>query len=108
MNEQEWNMTNAISNPLAVSVPILPAEIAREVSVIRKGYPKIGETITKLWGSVDLYAYLNSIIFDERGCRQGFSAPIASALFRVYEGHRRLVHEKKSGDIWDVILAPLK
>jgi hypothetical protein len=58
MNEQEWNMTDAMPNPLACSAPTLPAEIAREVSVIRKRYPKIGETITKLWGSVDLYAYL--------------------------------------------------
>jgi hypothetical protein len=92
----------------ALSAPILPTDIARDVSVIHKRYPEIGGTIKKLWGSVDLYAYLNSIIFDERGGRQGFAEPTASALFRVYAAHSALGQGKKTGDIWDVILEPLQ
>jgi hypothetical protein len=92
----------------ALSAPILPTVIARDVSVIQKRYPEIGDTIRRLWGSVDLYAYLNSIIFDERGGRQGFAEPTASALFRVYAGHSALGQGKKTGDIWDVILEPLQ
>jgi hypothetical protein len=107
-NGKEWNMTDTNSASIAVSVQTLPVGIARDVSVIHRHYPKIGETIAKSWGSVDLYAYLNSIIFDERGGRQGFGEPTASALFRVYAGHRSLGQERKTGDIWDVILEPLK
>jgi hypothetical protein len=90
------------------SAPVLPTAIACDVSVIQKRYPEIGDTIRKLWGSVDLYAYLNSIIFDERGGRQGFAEPTASALFRVYAGHSALEQGRKTGDIWEIILEPLR
>ena len=101
-------MTNTMANQSVARAQNLPAEVAHDVSVISVRHPRISETITKLWGSVVLHDYLNSIIFDDRGGRQGFSEPTASALFRIFEGHRNLVQAANSGDIWDVILDRVK
>jgi hypothetical protein len=97
-------MSNA---PPAFSAnPALPLsiEILNDISVVHELYPRIGEKIKQLWGSSELNRYLNSIIFDERGGRQGFPEHIANALFRVHENHSSLVREIHKGDIWDVIL----
>jgi hypothetical protein len=51
-----------------------------------------------------MHTYLNSILFDERGGRQGFPEAVITALFRVYEADRRLVPKASKGDIWDVVL----
>ena len=101
-------MTNTIGNPPVSRAQNLPAEVARDVSVISVRHPRISETITKLWGSIVLHDYLNTLIFDDRGGRQGFAEPVASALFRIFEGHRTLVQAGNSGDIWDVILERVK
>lgn len=86
----------------------LPTSIAPEVSLIQEHHPRIFEKITQLWGSADLQNYLDSLIFDERGGRHGFTENIAAALFRIYETHGMLFQPTKKGDIWDVILTQLK
>ena len=101
-------MAISITAPKAFSPPVLTTSMARDVSLIVERYPKIGEKIKQSWGSGDLRNYLNSLIYDERGGRQGFPEKIVSALFRVYEGHTILFPETKRGDIWDVILDRLK
>jgi hypothetical protein len=101
-------MAITLISPKAFSPPVLTTSIAQDVSLILERYPKIGEKIKQSWGSGDLQSYLNSLIYDERGGRQGFPEKIVSALFRVYEGHTTLFPETKRGDIWDVILERLK
>jgi hypothetical protein len=101
-------MAGTLSSPDGSSTPAIPAYIAHDVSLILDRYPDIGKKITQLWGSVELNQYLNSLVFDERGGRQGFPEPIASALFRVYEAHRTLVPAMSRGDIWDAILGQIK
>lgn len=92
------------STSQAFSLPIIPTGIAKEVSLIQAHHPRIVEKITSLWGSADLNIYLDSLIFDERGGRKGFTETISAALFRVYETHGLLFHTPLNGDIWDVIL----
>jgi hypothetical protein len=101
-------MAITLTAPKAFSSPDLTKSIAQDVSTIVERYPKIGEKIKQSWGSGDLRNYLNSLIYDERGGRQGFPENIVSALFRVYESHTILYPEIKRGDIWDVILERLK
>ena len=101
-------MSDANSAPGKSSVPTLPAGIAQDVSLITERHPEIGKNISRLWGSVDLQKYLNTIIFDERGGRHGFSEAIVLALFRINEGHTSLIHAARGGDVWDVILDRLE
>lgn len=84
------------------------AEISHDISLVQELYPRIGEKIKQLWGTIDLNHYLTSIIFDDRGGRQGFPEHVANALFRVYENHGSLVKETRKGDIWDLILEQIK
>jgi hypothetical protein len=97
-------MSNAISSTANTPAAACPEELARDISEIQKMIPRIGDKIASMWGSIGLNAYLSSLVFDERGGRQGFPEPIAAALFRLYMGHEALVHAKKSKDVWDVIL----
>ena len=93
------------SNPPNVFSPhTFPANIVQDVALIMGRYPDIGNRITQTWGSEEFHAYLNSILFDERGGRQGFPEAVITALFRVYEADRRLVPKASMGDIWDVVL----
>jgi hypothetical protein len=101
-------MHNASSGPGAIPALIISTEVAHDVSLIHEKHPKIGEKIMKLWGSVELHTYMNSIIFDQRGGRQGFAEPAASALFRVFKSHSELFAKSNRGDIWDVILDQVK
>jgi len=94
--------------PSTSSATSFPPEIANDISIIFEKYPDVGKKISQNWGSSRLHDYLNSIIFDERGGRQGFPEQIGSALFRVHEGHSTLFPEIKRGDIWDVILDRIK
>jgi hypothetical protein len=101
-------MDNPTSSPKAYTAPITSEVIAHDVSLLLGHYPNIGKNIKQMWGTVGLHHYLKSVIFDERGGRQGFPEDIASALFRIYEAHKSLVPEKSGGDIWDVILGQVK
>ena len=101
-------MTDTPSAVTANAASSFSTEILHDISLVHELYPRIGEKIRQLWGSIDLNHYLNSIIFDDRGGRQGFPEHVANALFRVYENHGSLVRETKKGDIWDVILDQIK
>lgn len=91
--------------PKAPVAPALPAAVAGNVSLIREQYPKIGDKIAVMWGSVELHKYLSEIIFDARGGRQGFPAPVISALLQVFEQHSALLPKSDDeDDTWDHVL----
>jgi len=71
--------------------------------LIQEHFPKIGEKISLMWGTVGLQDYLSKTIFDERGGRQGFPMPVVSAMMRLYEYHSSLVPEVPltAGQVWD-------
>ena len=92
----------------ASNTVIIPNSLAKEISLIQELHPKISQKITQMWGSVDLQNYLDSIVFDERGGRHGFAENVGVAIFKVYETHGKLLHPKKNGDVWDVILGQLE
>ena len=94
-------MAIKIATPKTPSAPVLPPGLAADFSLIQGQFPKICEKITLLWGTVPLQEYLNKIIFDERGGRQGFPMPVVSALMRLHEYHGTLMPEPKAEDTWD-------
>lgn len=96
-------MALKIATPKTPSAPLLPPDLAADFSLVQEQFPKIGEKITLMWGSVVLQEYLTKIIFDERGGRQGFPMPVVSALMRLHEYHGTLMPEAKAGDTWERI-----
>jgi hypothetical protein len=84
-------MPTTSTPPNAFSPPPFQATIVQDVAVIIDRYPDIGNRITQTCGREEMHTYLNSILFDERGGRQGFPEAVITALFRVYEADRRLV-----------------
>lgn len=84
-------MAIKIATPKATPVESLPLVIQPDVLIIREKYPNIGNKIAALWGSAQLHKYLNQIIIDDRGGRQGFPQPIVSALLRIFQHHSSLV-----------------
>lgn len=97
-------MAIKITVPKAPRAPVLPPDVAPCFTLVQDQFPKIGEKITLMWGSVLLQQYLGRIIFDERGGRQGFPTPVVSALMRLYDYHGALMPEPKAGDDWEHVV----
>ena len=93
-------VTLKISVPQSRPAPALPTDIAPDVALILEHYPGIGEKIRQTWGSIELQRYLTRIIIDERGGRQGFPPPVASAMLRIYTDHSKLVPEDNKDNLW--------
>ncbi|WP_028452120.1 ankyrin repeat domain-containing protein [Chitinilyticum aquatile] len=47
-------------------------------------YPRIVERIVTLWGTPDVMVYLNGLLFDQRGGREGFPEAVAKDLFHLH------------------------
>jgi hypothetical protein len=59
------------------------------LAVIAAGYPRIAERIGILWGTPQLDAYLDQLLIDDRGNRQGFPPPVVAALLEISGQHQR-------------------
>lgn len=63
--------------------------------IIEQHFPRIHMRIKLLWGSIELYNYLNDIILDDRHfangqMRQGFPKEVLEALLHIHKLHTRL------------------
>ncbi len=98
-------MSITLPNFEALASPAMPDGVMQDISLIQEKFPHIGIKIKQLpWGSAELQKFLTTIIFDERGGRQGFPNTIASALLRIYDVHSKLAPSTNEGDIWDLII----
>lgn len=97
-------MTVKMAVPKPRTVETLPEGIDPGIGLILESYPHIGNKIIQTWGSIELQRYLTKLIIDERGDRQGFPPPIASALLRIYDDHSKLVPEDNRGDPWHSVI----
>lgn len=86
--------------PKAPSPPVLPADLASDLSLVQQHFPNIGAKITQMWGAVALQNYLGKVILDERGGRQGFPMHVLTALMRLHEHHATLMPKVDAGDPW--------
>lgn len=89
-------MIQQISNPQSFPDNKVPAEIAADVLILIETFPRIGNRIVLLWGTVDLQDYLNTLIVDERGGREGFPYAVAESLLRIHSEHHKMVSEYES------------
>lgn len=62
------------------------------------GFVRIAKAIRILWGEKDCDRYLNDLIVDDRGNRQGFPKEVLSAIMKLSVEH----HKKFSSTTYDV------
>jgi hypothetical protein len=65
-------------------------------SAIEEKFPRIAQALCELWGKPEYAPYLSSLVFDERGGRQGFPPDVSSELFMLYS----LLDFQAEGDMW--------
>ncbi len=70
-------------------------EIIHITSALETIFPKIAENLTLVWGHPECEGYLNKLIIDNRGNRQGFSLDIICELLLLTS-----ITECKDIDIW--------
>lgn len=67
-----------------------------QLSAIEKNFPRIAESLCMLWGFEECRQYLNKLILNDRGNRQGFPPDVTAELFMLF----RMLDLKDDGDIW--------
>ena len=64
-------------------------------------YPRICTRVQQLWGTPECEPYLNTLVIDTRGNRQGFPPPMMEELLYLGRLSRALVILNIGGDLWD-------
>ena len=72
-----------------------------EVRCALEDYPRICNRVQQLWGTTECEDYLNTLVIDTRGNRQGFPAPMMEELLYLGRLARALVIINIGGDLWD-------
>lgn len=67
-----------------------------ELSAIEEKFPRIAKALSELWGQEAYASYLRSLVFDERGGRQGFPPDVSMELFML----QGLLDLQSEGDVW--------
>lgn len=66
------------------------------LSAIEEKFPHIAQSLCDRWGKASYLPYLSSLVFDERGGRQGFPMDVCLELFMLYD----LLDYRPEGDVW--------
>jgi hypothetical protein len=53
---------------------LMAEDSSGERSAVEEKFPRIAKVLCELWGTIECKPYLLSLVFDERGNRQGFSS----------------------------------
>lgn len=65
-------------------------------SALEEKFPRIAQALTEYWGKAEYEPYLRSLVFDERGGRQGFPPDVSMELFML----QGLLDLQMEGDVW--------
>lgn len=70
---------------------------AEEESAVECSYPHVAAGLCKFWGSEKCQDYLEGLLFDRRGGRQGFPPDVSTELLFLYN-----LLDRRPGkyDIW--------
>ena len=71
--------------------------VAEEKSAIECSYPHVAEGLCRFWASEKRQGYLESLVFDQRGGRQGFPPDVSAELLFLYN---LLDRRRGPYDIW--------
>lgn len=63
-------------------------------------YPRIAERVAQMWGREALVVFLNDLLFDTRGDREGFPPDVAHELFVIQREHDRVMGIGSEAAIW--------
>lgn len=71
-------------------------------SIFKTEYPRIYNSISLFWGEKEFTPYINSLLEDTRGNRQGFSFRILNCLIKLQEVHDAEFpqHANNDKDLW--------
>ena len=69
-----------------------------------KGFERIAKAITTLWGDKACDEYLDKLIVDDRGNRQGFPRDVLSAVMKLSVEHDKQFGSNSS-DVWTSVPA---
>jgi hypothetical protein len=61
-------------------------------SAIEKRFPHIAEKLSLMWGTPDFSEFLNKLMIDDRGNRQGFPPEVIDEMLFLH-----LVHDMRRG-----------
>jgi len=82
-------------------------ELAEEaVGLLKSLFPRIHQNLVTLWGTGPCEAYLDGLIMDERGNRQGFPPDVLRALLVLQRVHFQTFGTFKKINPWDIGLKP--
>jgi hypothetical protein len=73
------------------------------VAVLKKNFPRLHQSMASLWGTAQGESFLDGLIVDDRGGRQGFPADTMRALLVLQRIHFLKFGTFKKVDPWDVV-----
>jgi hypothetical protein len=71
------------------------------IATLKAEFPRIHKNLLPLWGTAQGEAYLDGLIVDERGDRQGFPPDVLRSLLVLQRVHFELFGTFKRVDPWD-------
>jgi hypothetical protein len=82
-------------------------ELAEEaIALLKSLFPRIHQNLVTLWGTGPGETYLDGLIMDDRGNRQGFPPDVMRALLVLQRVHFQTFDTFRKFDPWDVSLKP--
>jgi hypothetical protein len=82
-------------------------ELAEEaVALLKTRFPRIHQNAISMWGTSPGESYLDGLIMDDRGNRQGFPPDVMRALLVLQRIHFQTFGTFKKVEPWDVGLKP--
>ena len=75
---------------------------AEAVAMLKSLFPRIHDRLGATWGSRQCEAYLDRLILDDRGDRDGFPPNVLTALLVLQRVHAKEFGSFKRRDPWDV------
>jgi len=94
-NELHW-----ISEPESQEDFATRNDPTHALSVIQQHFERIAQSINQFWGSEHFDSYIEKLLIDERGSRQGFPPEVAEALLRLSRLHVERFGFGRADDVW--------
>lgn len=95
-NELHWVAEpNAHENEVAAR-----NDAAHALSIVQQNYARIAQSISQMWGTEQFDGYIEKLLIDDRGSRQGFPPAVAEALLRLSRLHVERFGFGAVDDVW--------
>jgi hypothetical protein len=90
------SMTSETDTPKALPQKNqLPLNLSPDLCLIMEKYPDISNTISRLWGSTELYSYLKNIALEINKDSEAISPSIADAILRIQNENEKFIASQR-------------